>query len=143
MNDETISIKGVKKELYNTIKDIANTTGKTIGEITNEAYKLFVSTASGIKETGEQFVQGLKESQFLTISNMEDLEISGVEIKSYGKKVLFKNIKTLKLKEITQEDFNNYIVSIINVKRLEIPKTLNKLKVLEISRFIGEIVLIE
>ena len=34
-NDETISVKGVKKDLYDSIKEAARQSGKTIGEITN------------------------------------------------------------------------------------------------------------
>jgi len=139
-NDETISVKGVKKDLYEKIKEAARESGKTIGEITNEAYRLFVSTTSGVIETGEQFVQGIKESQSMVISNIENIDITGQEIKSYGKKISFRNIGTLKIKEISEKDFEDYITSITNVKRLEIPKELNRLKVLERSKFIGEIV---
>lgn len=139
-NDETISVKGVKKDLYEKIKQAARDSGKTIGEITNEAYRLFVSTTTNIIETGEQFVQGLKESQVLEISNIDSLEISGQEIKSYGKKISFRNIGVLKIKDISEKDFEDYVVSIINIKRLEIPKELNKLKILERSKFIGEII---
>lgn len=139
-DDETISVKGVKKDLYEKIKKVARDSGKTIGEITNEAYRLFVSTTSNIIETGEQFIQGLKESQVLEISNIDNLEISGQEIKNYGKKISFRNIGILKIKDISEKDFEDYIVSIINIKKLEIPKELNKLKILERSKFIGEII---
>lgn len=139
-NDETISVKGVKKDLYEKIKQAARDSGKTIGEITNEAYRLFVSTTTNLIETGEQFVQGLKESQVLEISNIDSLEISGQEIKSYGKKISFRNIGALKIKDISEKDFEDYVISIINIKRLEIPKELNKLKILERSKFIGEII---
>ncbi|MGC8701323.1 MAG: hypothetical protein ACP5R3_06935, partial [Thermoplasmata archaeon] len=60
-NDETISVKGVKKDLYEKIKETARESGKTIGEITNEAYKMFVSATSSFIETGEQFIQGIKD----------------------------------------------------------------------------------
>lgn len=138
-NDETISVKGVKKDLYDRIKDIARESGKTIGEITNDAYRLFLSASSTIKETGEQFIQGLKESQAMVISNIDYLEITGKEIVGYGKKVMFKNIGTLKIKEISEKEFEDYIDSIVNIKKLGVPGNINRLKVLERSRFIGEI----
>ena len=139
-NDETISVKGVKKDLYDSIKEAARQSGKTIGEITNEAYRMFISATSTVIEAGEQFIKGIKESQLLEITNIENLEITGNDIKNYGKKVAFRNIGNLKMKDINEKDFEDYIVLIINVKRLEIPKELNKLKVLEKARFIGEIV---
>ncbi|MGC8672805.1 MAG: hypothetical protein ACP5TO_04785 [Thermoplasmata archaeon] len=141
-NDETISVKGVKKDLYEKIKETARESGKTIGEITNEAYKMFVSATSSFIETGEQFIQGIKDSQLLEISNIDNLEISGQEIKNYGKKIGFKNIGTLKIKEITEKDFEDYVAWIMNVKKLEIPKDINKLKILEKSKFIGEITVV-
>jgi len=139
-NDETISVKGVKKDLYDSIKEAARQSGKTIGEITNEAYRMFVSATSTAIEAGEQFIQGIKESQLLEIANIDNLEITGNDIKNYGKKVAFRNIGNLKMKDINEKDFEDSIVLIINVKRLEIPKELNKLKVLEKARFIGEII---
>jgi len=139
-NDETISVKGVKKDLYDIIKEAARQSGKTIGEITNEAYRMFVSATSTAIEDSEQFIQGIKESQLLEIANIDNLEITGNDIKNYGKKVAFRNIGNLKMKDINEKDFEDSIVLIINVKRLEIPKELNKLKVLEKARFIGEII---
>jgi hypothetical protein len=139
-SDETISVKGVKKDLYEKIKEVARESGKTMGEITNDAYRMFVSTTSSVIETGGQFIQGIKEAQVLTISNIDNLEITGQEIKSYGKKIGFRNIGALKIKDISEKDLEDYIVSILNVKKLEIPKDLNKLKILERSKFIGEII---
>ncbi|MGC8689306.1 MAG: hypothetical protein ACP5UG_04595 [Thermoplasmata archaeon] len=139
MTDETISVKGVKKDLYEKIKELARESGKTIGEITNEAYRMFVSTFPGVLETGEEFIQGVKESQSLTISNIDDLEITGNEIKGYGKKIVFRNIGRLRIKDISEKDFEDYIVALINVRVLEVPKELNRLRILERSKFIGEL----
>lgn len=138
-DDETISVKGIKKEIYENIKEIAKNTGKTIGEITNEAYKMFLSATTTIREAGDQFISGLKESTSINVSNIDNLEISGDEIKKFGKKISFANIKNLKIMNINEQDFENYVVSIINVEKLEIPKELNRLKVLERCKFIGKI----
>jgi len=139
-NSETISVKGIKKDLYEKIKEIARETGKTIGEITNESYKMFVTSANTVKEAGEQFIHGIKETNVLFISNIENLEITGEEIKNYGKKISFRNIKNLKITDISENDFENYIDSLINIQKLTIPKNINKLKVLERSKFINEII---
>ncbi len=140
MTDETISVKGVKKDLYEKIKKIARETGKTMGEVTNDAYRLFVSTANSVVETGEQFIEGLKESNTFVISDINNLELSGDEIRKINKRISFRDIENLKLKDVTESDIENYIASFINIKRLEIPSNINKLKILEKSRFLGEIV---
>jgi len=140
MTDETISVKGVKKDLYEKIKKIARESGKTIGEVTNESYKLFVSTTNSIIETGQQFIEGLNESGTFVISDISKLELSGEEIRKINKKISFRNIDNLKLRDITESDIDNYIASFVNIKTLEIPPGINKLKILEKSRFLGEII---
>jgi len=45
----------------------------------------------------------------------------------------------LRIKDITEKDFEDYIVALINVRVLEVPKELNRLRILERSKFIGEL----
>ena len=44
---KTISIKGVSADLYRKIQKLSNETGKTIGQVTDDAYRSFM--ALGIK----------------------------------------------------------------------------------------------
>ncbi|MGC8727249.1 MAG: hypothetical protein ACP5RG_04505 [Thermoplasmata archaeon] len=140
MNDkENISVKGVQSSIYERVKELARETGKTIGEITNESYKIFISAASETKAAGQEFLKGVKESQGTIIENISTIEITGEDLRNSGKKVIVRNINNLILKDIKKEDFENYISAIVNVKHLEVPKSIPKLLLLERSKFIDEI----
>lgn len=136
---ENISVKGVQSSIYEKVKQIARETGKTVGEITNESYKIFISAANETRAAGQEFIRGVKESSAITIENISNVEISGDDMKAYDKKIIFRNIGSLIIKDIKKEEFEKYISSIINVKHLEIPKAIPKMMVLERSKFIEEI----
>jgi len=74
MNDkENISVKGVQSNIYERVKELARETGKTIGEITNESYKIFISAASETKAAGQEFLKGVKEGQGTIIENISTI----------------------------------------------------------------------
>ncbi len=139
---ESITIKGVQKNTYDRVKELARETGRTIGEITNESYKIFIATAHETKKAGEELIKGLKESVSQTIENIKTVEITGEELRVNNRKVTFRNIDHLVLKELSENDFENYVASLINIKKLEVPKEIPKLKVLDRSRFIDNIIYI-
>ena len=56
-----------------------------------------------------------------------------------NKKISFKNIGNLTFKNMSEEDFENYVDSIVNVKVLEIPKDISKFKVLERAKYIDDL----
>jgi len=136
---ENISIKGIQSNIYKRVKEMARETGKTIGEITNESYKIFISAANETKAAGQEFIKGIKETQSTIIENISTVEITGEDIKSNGKNVIFRNINSLIIKDINTEDFDKYVASIVNVKHLEVPKSIPKMMVLERSKFIDEL----
>ncbi len=136
---ENISIKGIQSNIYKRVKEMARETGKTIGEITNESYKIFISAANETKAAGQEFIKGIKETQMTIIENISTVEITGEDIKSNGKNVIFRNINSLIIKDINKEDFDKYVGSIVSVKHLEVPKSIPKMMVLERSKFIDEL----
>ncbi len=136
---ENISIKGIQSNIYKRVKEMARETGKTIGEITNESYKIFISAANETRAAGQEFIKGIKETQITIIENISTVEITGEDIKSNGKNVIFRNINSLIIKDINKEDFDKYVASIVSVKHLEVPKSIPKMMVLERSKFIDEL----
>jgi hypothetical protein len=40
---ENISIKGIQKNVYDKVKNLARETGKTVGDLTNDAFKGVIS----------------------------------------------------------------------------------------------------
>ena len=143
-NDEkvvrkTISIKGVSADLYNRIQKISNETGKTIGQVTDEAYKSFVGSVNSAKNISQGFLNGIKEGSSKFIENIKELEITGADLKEIDRKIIFKNIDVLIFKDIDNETFDKYVNSIVVVKNIIIPKTVSKARVLLKSNFVDKI----
>jgi hypothetical protein len=95
-----------------------------------------LSAANETKTVGGEFVKGMKESMVSSVQDISSLEISGNELVMNNRKVSFRNIDHLVFKDITEKDFADFVDSIVNVKTLEVPKTLSKFLVLERSKFI-------
>jgi hypothetical protein len=136
---ENISIKGVQKRLYERVKGLATDTGKTVGEITNDAFKVLLAAAGETKKVGEEFIQAVMDSKSTFVQDINSIDITGPDLAKNNKKVIFKNIQNLVFKDITEADFEAYVESIINVKNLEIPKGIAKFKVLEKAKYVDNI----
>ncbi|MGC8562482.1 MAG: hypothetical protein ACP5UZ_01030 [Thermoplasmata archaeon] len=136
---ENISIKGVQKRLYEKVKGLATDTGKTVGEITNDAFKVLLAAAGETKKVGEDFIQAVKDSKSTFVQDLNSIDITGSELAKNNKKVIFRNIQNLVFKDISETDFDAYVESIINVKVLEIPKGISKFKVLERAKYVDNI----
>lgn len=134
-----ISIKGVQKRLYDRVKNLARDTGKTVGDITNDAFKVVLAAAGETKKVGEEFIQAVRDSKSTYVQDLNAIEITGPELEKNNKKVNFKNIQNLTFKDITEIDFDNYVESIVNVKNLEIPKGISKLKILERVKYVDSL----
>ncbi len=144
-NDEkvvrkTISIKGVSADLYNRIQKISNETGKTIGQVTDEAYKSFVGSVNSAKNISQGFLNGIKEGSSKFIENIKELEITGTDLEEIDRKIIFKNIDILTFKDIDNDTFDKYVNSIVVVKTIIIPKTVSKARVLLKSNFVDKII---
>ncbi|MFG1446243.1 MAG: hypothetical protein AAE975_03625 [Thermoplasmatales archaeon] len=136
---ENISIKGVQKRLYERVKGLATDTGKTVGEITNDAFKVLLAAAGETKKVGEEFIQAVIDSKSTFVQDISSIDITGPDLAKNNKKVIFKNIQNLVFKDITEADFEAYVESIINVKNLEIPRGISKFKVLERAKYVDNI----
>ena len=136
---ENVSIKGIQKRVYARVKDLARDTGKTVGDLTNDAFKVLLAAAEETKKVGEEFFQAVKDSKITYIQYLNSIEISGPELVKNNKKVSFKNIGNLTFKNMSEADFESYVDSIVNVKVLEIPKDISKFKVLERAKYIDDL----
>lgn len=153
-NDEekkkTVTIRGVDSSLYEKAVIMARQTGKTVGDIVNQALSAFLGVAdkaantldkivTGAKDVGKSFIEGYEDSKknLIIISNLEELSINKDEIIQEGKSVSFRNIRKLQL-NIDQETLK-YIDSIIGVDELIIPKGINKIALLTKCKFVKKI----
>ncbi len=136
---ENISIKGVQRRVYERVKKLANETGRTVGELTNDAFKVLISAAEETRKVGEEFINAVRDSRVTYVQDLNSIEISGSELAKNNRKVAFRNIQNLVLKDITESDFDRYVESLVNVKFLEVPKSVSKFKVLERAKYVDNI----
>ncbi|AWR97428.1 hypothetical protein DFR86_07610 [Acidianus sulfidivorans JP7] len=153
-NDEekkkTITVRGVDSSLYEKAVVTARQTGKTVGDIVNQALSSFLGLAdtaeekfdkllTGVKDTGKSFIEGYKESKknLLIISNVDELTINKDEILRSNNIISFRNIRKLQLN--IDEETLKYIDSIIGVDELIIPKGINKILLLSKCKFVKKI----
>ncbi len=134
-----VSIKGVSKDLYQRINEIAHETGKTMGEITNDAYKVFASTIDGAKSVSKSFITGAWETGAQVIANLNELEISGDDLNDFKRKVLFRNIKKLIITEVNDEDIRKKVHSFVHIDELVIPENVKKATVLTKCTYVSKI----
>ncbi|MCH4814712.1 MAG: hypothetical protein QXY87_10045 [Saccharolobus sp.] len=148
-NKKTITIRGVDEKIYRKLTEIARSSGKTIGEVTNQAFKTFLDisdaakrTASGVVESGKTFIEGFKEGMgnLIIISDIDELSVNKEEIMQTGKPIAFKGIKKLNLVGISDDDIEKYIQEISDVDELIIPPSVNKLKLLQKCRRVKRVV---
>ncbi|PYB68808.1 MULTISPECIES: hypothetical protein [unclassified Thermoplasma] len=136
----TISVKGIRDDIYKNVSELAKHTGKTIGEITNDAYRTFLGTVEGVRNISQNFIEGAKGAIPRYIDNFKKLEITADDLKDLGQKVAFRNIEELTFRNISDEEFSKYVAFIDGVKVLRIPKTVKKTTVIKISTFVDEII---
>ncbi|MGC8661749.1 MAG: hypothetical protein ACP5TZ_04520 [Nitrososphaeria archaeon] len=129
-DEKTVTIKGVRSDLFKKVKGLAYQSGKTMGDITNKAYETLVSSAQGIEELSKSFQLGINESNVIIIENIKDINLNGEEIIKENKRILLRDIDVLKLNGITDEILDKYIERIINVKELQVKGSVSKIKFL-------------
>jgi len=147
-----VTVRGVDKDLYERISNIARSSGKTVGDVINDAMRTFLAFSGKVGEkideatmkaigVGKSFVEGYNEAgkNILIVSDMEELHINKNEIVSVGKLLSFRNIKRLVLEDVDQDTINRYIDSIISVDELVVPSSVNKLLILPKCKFVKKI----
>lgn len=136
---QNISVKGVRKDTYSRVLDLARETGQTLGDITNEAYRTFLSGVDGAVHLSKNFFEGATQSHVKYVENIKSLTLERKDIEEFPGKVAFRNMDTLVLKDLTTEDVDKHIESISNVKVVKIPKTVSKASIVLRSSYIDEI----
>ena len=132
---KNISVKGVNTDLYKKVMQKALETGKTIGEITNDAYKTLLSTM----EFALQKSSSVLKRDFEVVSNFSELTISDADLKELGKPIAFSNVDKLDLSAVSSENFDKYIKSLLHIKKLIISPELRKSLILTRAKYIDRI----
>ncbi len=136
---QNISVKGVRKDIYGRIRKLTRDTGQTLGEITNEAYRTFLSGVEGAKHLSKNFIDGATKGSVKYIENIKTLTINGEDLAEISTKIVFRNIDTLIFEDISTEDVTKHVESLSNVKVIVIPKSVSKASILLRSTLIDEI----
>jgi len=150
-----ISIRGVNKEIYKQLTSLSKELGKSVGELVNEAFKLYLSVVEGseiaarkivtaLSEFKKAFEKGVEEGRIGIIRGIDELEVSKKDLESYGKPVTFTMINKLKFSsDIDMEAFEKYVEGIIMCNEVIVPSTLPKLLVGSKCRQVKKIVVYE
>ncbi|WP_393971791.1 hypothetical protein OXIME_000375 [Oxyplasma meridianum] len=143
-NDKkNISVKGVSKNLYNRVLNIARDSGKTLGEITDDAYSSIVATVDGALNVSKAFVEGTRKGTSRIIENIKNLDLTEKDLSDIGQRVTIRNVVHLVLKDMSDSAFNSGINLIVHVNELEYADTIKKSSILLKSKFVDHIACIK
>ncbi len=127
------SIRGIDERLYEELSLMARETGRTVGELVNDAMRLFLSAAGKTSELGRHFIEGYKEAakgkNYEVVSGFEELEITDADLRNSARPVEFRNIKTVVFKNVPYDLFKERVARVVLVDTLVIPKDYPKLEV--------------
>ena len=147
-----VTIRGVDSDLYDRAAEIARRTGKTIGEVINEALGLFIDLTEGIrsgiqplvdsaKEAGRKIGEGLTSAVPTVISDLEEIEVTKTDLEQFGRRVVFQNIDRLVFADdVDAETFDRYVALIRNCDEVRPPKGVSKLLVLSKCRRVERLI---
>ena len=147
-----VTIRGVDAFLYNKAAEIAKKTGKTMGEVVNEALRLFIDITEGLRAGMQPISEGLREAgrrvdytlssiSPTVISDVEELEVSKEDLEQFGRRVIFQNVRRLVFQDdIDAETFERYVALIRECEEVRPPKGVSKLLVLSRCRKVGRLV---
>ncbi|MDK2463803.1 MAG: hypothetical protein QI223_03390 [Candidatus Korarchaeota archaeon] len=147
-----VTIRGVDSDLYDRAAEIARRTGKTIGEIINEALGLFIDLTEGIrsgiqplvdsaKEASRRIGEGLTSAVPTVISDLEEIEVTKTDLEQFGRRVVFQNIDRLIFTDdVDAETFDKYVALIRNCEEVKPPKGVSKLLVLSKCRRVERLI---
>ncbi len=146
-----VTIRGVNSDLYDKAAEVARRTGKTIGDVINEALKLFLDMTEGLRTSLQPIVDGAKEAGKILgasmsslapamISSLDELEISKGDLEQFRKKIIFSDIKKLYFTDdVDSETLEKYVAMIRNCEEVRVPKSISKLLVLSRCRDIEKL----
>lgn len=136
---QNISVKGVRKDIYGHVLKLTRETGQTLGDITNEAYRTFLSGVEGAKHLSKNFIEGATKSGVKYVENIKTLTIEKSDLQDMQGKVSFRNMDLLVFEGVDSEDIQKHVDSIANVKVVRIPKTVSKASILLRSTYVDEV----
>jgi S-adenosylmethionine synthetase len=142
VNEKTVSIRGIASDVYRKILQISSETGKTVGELTNEAYRKMVQTSSLVEKAAEKALEKKFKVADTIVENIGQITLNNDEIEKLYGNIGFRNIDKLELSGLS--DINSYgkISFISNVKVLKLSKGTKKINLLsklnEVSQIVEE-----
>ncbi|EQB67114.1 MAG: hypothetical protein AAE985_06740 [Thermoplasmataceae archaeon] len=142
VNEKTVSIRGIASDIYRKILQISSETGKTVGELTNEAYRKMVQTSSLVEKAAEKALEKKFKVADTIVENIGQITLNNDEIEKLYGNIGFRNIDKLELSGLS--DINSYgkISFISNVKVLKLTKGTKKVNLLsklnEVSQIVEE-----
>jgi len=146
-----ISIRGLDEKLYKQLLILSKEMGKTVGEVTNEAIKLYLAIVRGSEivarriakatsELARAFMEGLEKEKVRIIRYLDELSISKRDLEESDKPISFISVKKLKFEpDVNAETFTKHVDTIIFCDELLIPKSLPKTIVGSKCRFVKKI----
>ncbi len=148
---KTVVIRGVEEEAYRELADLAKRMRMNVGTVASQAFKLFVSVVDEseelmlvpvniVRKMKEMAPRPLRKIVPTVIRHIGKLSVSKADLYSVDSPIVFLGINELIFEDdVTEKDFRNRVLRIINCRVVEIPKHISKFAVLRKARFIGEI----
>ena len=145
------TIRGIDRELYTKITALAKEMGKTVGDMINEAmklYLLFTETSAEITKslsrTRKAFVEGFRERTSLIIRDLDQIQLSKSDLERYKRKISLIKIKRVIFdKDVDEDTFEKYIDLIAYCEEVLVPKSIPRLLVYSRCRQVSKITFIE
>lgn len=146
-----ITIRGMDQDLYKQALAIAKQSGKTVGEVINEALEIYLTAVerfagdlsamvSAVRKLGVTFQKGLEEGLGLQVKGLEELTINKNDLEALGKPVRFRNIgKLVFADDVDVETLKKYVALISNCSEVVVPAHIPKLLVLAKCRNVKSI----
>ncbi|MHB1492668.1 MAG: hypothetical protein ACYCSG_04260 [Thermoplasmataceae archaeon] len=140
-SQKTVSIRGIASDIYRKILQISSETGKTVGELTNEAYRKMVQTSMLVEKAAEKALEKKFKTADTIVENIGQISLTNDEIENLYGNVGFRNIGTLELIDVSDINIINKISFISEVQTLKLSggtKKVNLLNKLNDVRLISE-----
>ena len=129
-DEKTVSIRGIASELYKKIAALAKETERTVGEVTNEAYKRMMEGGWLIEKNLEKTVERKFRNAENTIENLGKLLITQEEVDKIKGTIGFSNIDELTLDGIDEKTLSDKISYIRKVRVLNLTGGTRKVNLL-------------
>lgn len=139
---KTITIRNIDEDLYAKASAFARAIGESVGDIINEALRVFLSIAEGSFEVAHKLKEGVESTlKTITISDVEELLVTKEDLEGIEGKIKFRNIKKLIFeKNIDWNLFDRKVQLIVFADEVHLPENIPKLKALSKMKFVKRII---